>query len=197
MTVLRMRGVRLAKTVVHDFLAAEFPPHLARLRLEWQLAPEQLPDPKRYHRNPLLTIDQWPVLALDAQRAPTLRRTGYTDDLPGVEYAARYSLRVFCWVNAEGYDACIDQRDDITTAVRRLFVESPTIGVPDEAAVVQENTLQESYSDVTKAKGDRYVAGSFVAFDLLVVEGVALGVAGTVVSASVAGSALPPHPALD
>lgn len=189
-----MRGARLVRSQVRNFLAAEMPAHLAALRVEWGLDAEALPDFRKYSRAPLQALDQWPCMAVTAVRSPSTRRREHLRDA-GIEYVRRWQVRVFVWVNTDGWDEVHDMRDDLTAATTRLFLAHPTIGVAGEKSLLEENTITEEYADVTPVKGDRFVSGAFVGFDLSTVEVLSRATMGTVLSTHVTG--LPAHPALD
>lgn len=191
------RGVGQAKRTVAGFLRTQMPAHLARLRTEWGV---ELPDFVDFEHNPLKALDRWPILAVSAMGLTGMSRTGYASQQPGVpevQYDARYDLRVFLWVREKEWDRVIDVRDDLTAAVRTLILDRPTLGDAEETYLIEENTVVEDYSDVAAVKGDRFVAGSFIGFEMRVTEGIGRPLGATVQTVRGNVTVHPPtHPAL-
>lgn len=190
-----MRGATRAKHLVADFLRNELPAHLDALRVEYDLGPDALKPPARYKANPTQALDEWPMVALDAVRVPRIRRREHTTP-DTVVYDVTYALRVFLWVNEEEWDNAITARDDLSGAVRRLLLDRQTLKIPGDVARVREETLVEEYSDVTQVKGNRFVTGSYIGFDLELEETLTRQGGGSVERAVILGDVLP-HPALE
>lgn len=201
------RGVGVAKRAVAAFLQAQLPAHLAALRTEWGVDIADLPDFIDHHHNQPLALDQYPVLAISATGLTAMDHVEYQPGNNGItelRFWSRYDLRVFTWVKEEGWDRVIDVRDDLTAAVRTLLVDRPTLGSATETYLVNLDTIAEEYSEVQKVKGERYVAGSIIGFELRVAEAVGRTASGTVQTVRVDESALQPqgvtngvlHPAL-
>lgn len=188
-----MHGVTTAKQYVTDFLEAELPVYLATLRAEWDLSESDIPDPVAYYPHEPVKLDRWPMIATSAVRMGRLIATEQTE--LGAVYTMRYSIRTFVWVRQEGFASVVQTRDGLSCAVRIALLDKPWLNVSDQRALVEETTLTEEYSDVTAVKGDRYVAGSYLGFDLLVEEELDRATRGTVNSTQV--EVVPAHPALD
>lgn len=192
-----MRGVRAAKELVAGFLRAELPPYLVSVRLDWDLTADELPDPVDYlAREPAGTLDRYPLVAVTGMRAPRYRRLETIGDASLFEVT--YALRVFVWVLATGFEETIDRRDDLTQAVVNLLLDAQVFA-PDQNARIEETTLAVDYSDVTAGKGDRFLAGAYLAFELRVEETLQRSdrVRGTVSVVAVDGEVFgPEHPAL-
>lgn len=193
MDVVGTRGIGHAKRLVADYLRSELPAYLAELRLAWAIEDAaDLPNPVEVTHNEPQALDRYPLLAVVGVRTAPRRRVGH--DVGGaIVYEATYGLRVFVWARDQGWDRTIDVRDNLTAAVSTLLLDRQTLGRDD--AVIDETTVLEEYSDVTPVRGDRYVAGSFVAFDLQLAETLRRTQDGTVASANVETTELP-HPAL-
>jgi hypothetical protein len=190
-----MRGARAAKTFVAEFLRAEFPSHLAVVRAELDLEESDLPAPVRYKVNETQALDEWPMIAVAAVRVLRMRRREVRPP-DTVFYDVTYSLRAYLWVRETEWDHAIEVRDDLSGALRRLLVDRQTLKVAGDVARVREETVVEEFSDVTPVKGDRFVTGSYVGFDLELEETLTRAGGGTVGRAVVLGDALP-HPALE
>ena len=63
-------------------------------------------------------------------------------------------------------------RDRLTTVVRSALLDYPCLKAVDPRqtfqARIDEGTLREEYSDLTLLKGDRVLAGSYLAYDLTI-----------------------------
>lgn len=188
-----MRGSAVAKQYVTDFLEESLEGYLNTLRTEWGLDSSRLPSPVAFFPHEPHLLDRWPMVATSAVRMARLTLQEQTR--LGSTYTMRYSLRTFVWVSQRGFGDAIEARDSLTTAIRIALLDMPWLGLLDQRALMEETTLTEEYSDVTAVKGDRYVAGSYLGFDLLVEEELDRTARGTVNSTQV--EAVPAHPALD
>lgn len=177
-----------------QFFKDHFPGYLVGLRADWSLTAKDLPDPVLYLPREPRRLDRWPLLATTAVN-DSMRRVELTDE-NGILYDTTYSLRTFVWVNESGWDRAIDVRDDLTTALETLILDCQTLRRDPIDVVVREESLLTEYADVTPVKGDRFVTGAYVAYDLVVAETVARTASGTVELAMVQAGVLP-HPALD
>ena len=65
-------------------------------------------------------------------------------------------------------------RDRMTTIVRSALLDYPCLRAYDSRtsfrAVIDESTIREEFSDITLLKGDRVMAGSFIAYTLQIDE---------------------------
>lgn len=190
------RGVGQAKRIVAEYLELAFPDYLVALRRIWDLDEERLPDPVAYLAKEPKALDRWPMVAITGSDRVTVR-AGRSESV-SVAYDATYNLNAFVWVNEGGegdeggWDRVIDIRDDLSAAVSTLLMDHVNLGTTDDFAVVQDS-LSESYSDVTPVKGGRYVAGSRISFQLRVNEVIVRDPIGTADTVSVHTAI---HPAL-
>lgn len=184
-----MRGARHAKALIVAYLRAEVPVAWAARQVEYGLTADQLPIPTndQIEPNAPMGLDTFPRIGVTCLRT----RTRPVENLPGsgVLYRTTYSMRVFGWVIHREYQETIEVRDDFSGSLRWLLIEKPNIDVADDEAVVRVDTITEEFSDTTKVKGDRWVAGTAVSFDFDVLEPVTRTASGTVQTATV-------HPAL-
>lgn len=193
-----MRGARDASEIVTDFLKVQVPIQVEALKTEWGLNDTELILPKKYYPHEPPALDRWPVLATVVNDDRIIRRMDYGSSADETNYMWSYAMRVFVWCNSKGMDAVQNQRDDLTTLVRILLLSEPSLGSGGRA-YVEETTMSTSFSDVTPVKGERYVAGAFIAFDMRLEETLGYLTAqtrNTVQEVYVEGQLLPVHPAL-
>ncbi|WP_288797848.1 hypothetical protein [uncultured Arsenicicoccus sp.] len=213
-----MRGIHAAATRAAEWLAAEVPTALDRIRISEALDPADLPSPEHVwgHDINQLGIDDWPaVLVVPGQQ----RGMQYLDALDdgGELYAVTYSLIIYGWVRAEDYEATARIRDRYGLAIREALLtrkqmsaarawDDPTPRTAD--AWVKPETIREDYGPPT-SDGRRTIAGVEVRLDITVIEQLSgptvLGDAAAPVTKTVTPEptstggdtrTLPPHPAL-
>lgn len=141
---------------------------MIRYRNGWNLDSTDLPDPGQYIAYEPLAIDEWPSIITVALSMNGLERIGYDSADP--LYRVSYSMRTYVWVRDEGNEATTLMRDRLTTVVRSALLDYPCLKAFDARtsfrAVIAENTLREEYSDITLLKGDRMMAGAYLAYTL-------------------------------
>ena len=80
-------------------------------------------------------------------------------------------------------------RDRLTTVVRSALLDRPCLNATDPRGTwhveIDESTMREEFSDLTLLKGDRVMAGAYIAYDLAIDEIVARADIGRVVAAGV------------
>lgn len=209
--VYEMRGPAGIRSSVTEFLRLELPRRIVACRAAWGLDASRLPlpvsDPEDPRRDAYLdrepaAIDRWPLIAVTSGRRA--QRGVDSDPVDGSPiYRATYPVRVYSWVRDAGFDATQDQRDNLATAVQIAVLSHVHLRSPGRRLSVNPSTLVVDFSAVTPVKGERFVAGSYVGFDLHAVETLTdrLALPGeqprdTVSSVEVTGVPLP-HPALD
>jgi hypothetical protein len=163
-----MNGSHAAKKYVNDYLARDIPIRIIRYRNGWNLDSTDLPDPAQYIAHEPLAIDEWPSIITVALSMNGLERIGYDSADP--LYRVNYSMRTYIWVRDEGNEAATLMRDRLTTVVRSALLDYPCLKAYDARtsfrAVIAENTIREEYSDITLLKGDRMMAGAYIAYTL-------------------------------
>lgn len=210
-TATEMRGPAGARRGVSEFLRSVLPSHLEACRGAWGLREAQLPapvsepdDPRKdayFDREPA-NIDRWPLVAVTSARM-TQRATDFSAAGDPM-YQSTYPMRVYSWVKTKGFDATQTMRDDYGTAIRICALSYVNLADPSGRFTVVPSTVVMDFSAVAAVNGDRFVAGSYVGFDLRVTETLTdrLALPGgqprdTVNLVTATGTPLPPHPALD
>jgi hypothetical protein len=205
-----LRGPAGVRAVVCDFLRGNLPLFAQACRDAWDVPDEELPvpvsdprDPKRdaYFAREPAAIDRWPMIAVTSGRR-TQRETD-RDGSGGIVFRATYATRVYWWVKDAGWDATVEQRDNLGTAIQVALLSRLSMGSVGARLQIVPSTLIFDPSVIAKVQGDRYVAGGFIGFDINATETLTdrLALPGeqprdTVAAVSATGAVLPPHPAL-
>lgn len=165
---LQMFGPILGRRTIAAWLEANFAQVLTDLRYEWDLTEDDLPTPVAYVPHEPDALDRWPTIAVTTGLTSTTSRTEHTDD--GAIFATTYPFEVYSWVRAEHRGAVQDMRDLMGTAVKVALLGNRTFGNATVDMRLDEDTFEQSYSDLQQRKGDRWIAGTLSSFDLLVTE---------------------------
>lgn len=181
MSFSELRGPAGVRHSIAEFLRQWVPAHAAAAATAWGLepgpdgqdpipVPVSAPDDPRadaYYSRELQAIDRWPVISVTSGR---MRQTEIARDYdtPDPVLSSVYPIRVFSWVKAEGYDAAQDLRDNLATVIRVTVLSHLQLGT-DNLLLVPSTLIVDS-SRVEAVKGDRFVAGSFVSFDVQATE---------------------------
>lgn len=176
-----MQGVHAAKSFVNDYLMGDIPRRVLEFRNgerkegRWFLDDETLPTPECFLTYEPLALDVWPTVITLATSSQNMSRVNYTKDrLYDPTYHITYNMRTYVWVRADGSQECTLMRDRLTTVVRSALLDYPCLKAADEEsylqAMIDEGTMREEYSDLTLLKGDRVLAGAFLAYELVVNE---------------------------
>jgi hypothetical protein len=177
-----MNGAHFAKSFVNDYLTQDIPIRLIRYRNGWNLSESVLPSPDQYIAYEPLAIDKWPSVITVALSMNGLSRIGF--DGPDPLYRVSYSMRTYVWVRTEGSEDATLMRDRLTTVVRSALLDYPCLKAYDSRtsfrALIDESTIREEYSDITLLKGDRMMAGAYIAYTLEIDEVVTREPLGTV-----------------
>ena len=168
-----MYGPHFAKQYVNDYLKIDIPARLVRYRNGWNIDDYKLPSPEEYLTYEPLALDQWPTLITVAISTKSFTRIGFmgTDPI----YDVVYGMRTDIWVRTEGSEDVTIMRDRLTTVVRSAILDRPCLNRAHEGrdSYIDESTISEEYSDLTLLKGDRVLAGAYIAYDLRLQEVVA------------------------
>lgn len=173
-----LRGPDGVRHAIADFLREWVPRHAAAAETAWGLEPGAIgvpvsaPDDPRadaYMPRELRAIDRWPVISVTSGR---FRQTETDRDLDSADVILTgvYPIRVFSWVKDEGFDATADLRDNLATVIRVAVLSHLHLDSPGDSLLVVPSTVVVDQSTVEAVKGDRFVAGSFVAFDVQATE---------------------------
>jgi hypothetical protein len=164
-----MSGPRLAKSYVSNYLANDLPPRLITYRNHWNLSESQLPDPRKILTYEPFALDTWPTLISLVINTRSVEREGYEYDYDP-NFRVTYEMRTYVWTRANGAETVTEQRDNLTTVVRESLMDGSSLSSYDSAVPcypkVNESTIREEFSDLTLIKGERLLAGSYVAYDL-------------------------------
>jgi hypothetical protein len=161
-----MKGPRQARHAITEFLADRIPARTVAYRNEWNKSSSELPDPQKYMATEPMALDKWPTVITVCLNTRSIARD--TDSYDGdPSYDIIYEMRTYIWVKANGSNAVTDMRDDVTTVVRDLLLDHPSIDSGDCGYFVEESTMREEFSDLTSlGKGDRIMAGAFIAYEM-------------------------------
>lgn len=164
-----MSGPRLAKDYVSNYLANDMPSRLIAYRNHWNLSSRQLPDPRRYLSYEPFALDTWPTIINLVINTRSITREGYEYDYDP-SFRVTYEMRSYIWVRDAGAETVTAQRDNLTTVVREALMDGPSLSQYDSTVPcspkIDETSIREEFSDLTLIKGERLLAGAYVAYDL-------------------------------
>jgi hypothetical protein len=197
-----MNGSYFAKKFVNDYLSQDIPLRLIRYRNGWNLSESTLPNPDQYIAYEPLAIDKWPSIITVAVSMNGLSRIGFDGADP--LYRVSYSMRTYIWVRTEGSEESTAMRDRLTTVVRSSLLDYPCLKAYDSRtsfrAIIDESSIREEYSDITLLKGERMMAGAYIAYTLEIDEVVAresIGIVSEVQLEVLSSGTNQPFPSLD
>jgi hypothetical protein len=169
-----MQGPWLAKKFVTDYLASDIPHRIIDHRNAWQLDSSRLPDPELYVAYEPAGLEVWPTIITIQMNTGSLTRTDYTNWSTDPNYRVTYNLRTYIWVRGEGPEQTTESRDRLTAVVRASMLDHAAMEASapgffpyiDADVLMDETSLREEYSDLSYAKGDRVIAGAYLAYEL-------------------------------
>ena len=169
-----MYGAQFAKKFVTDYLAKDIPTRLLMYRNGWNVDDITLPDPATYLTYEPLALDEWPSIITVVLSTKRFDRRGFANGLDPL-YRVIYGMRTYVWVRTEGSEETTLMRDRLTTVVRSALLDYPCLqrDGAEREAMIDESTVGEEFSDLTLLKGDRVLAGSYIAYDLSIDEVIA------------------------
>lgn len=177
-----MSGPRFAKNYVSNYLSNDLPSRLITYRNNWGLSSRQLPDPRRYLSYEPFSLDAWPTIINLVINTRSITREGYEFD-HDPNFRVVYEMRTYVWVRDAGAEIVTEQRDNLTTVVREALMDGPSLSEYDTTVPcspkIDEGTIREEFSDLTLIKGERLLAGAYIAYDLAleeIIDHTALGV---------------------
>ena len=177
-----MHGAQFAKQYINNYLTLDIPTRLIEYRNGWNLSSTDLPTPEEFITHEPLALDSWPTIITIAISTNRLERIGYGNADP--LYRVEYQMRTYVWVRAEGSQECTEMRDRLTTVVRSALLDYPCLKATDPndffRIMIDESSMREEFSDLTLLKGDRMLAGSYVAYNIQMDEIVSRKSLGTV-----------------
>jgi hypothetical protein len=169
-----MYGPQFAKRFVTDYLSNDMPSRLIMYRNGWNLDDITLPNPESYLTYEPLALDTWPTIITVVLSTKTFDRRGFANGLDPL-YRVIYGMRTYVWVRTEGSEQTTEMRDRLTTVVRSALLDYPCLqrDGAEREAMIDESTVAEEFSDLTLLKGDRVLAGAYIAYDLAIDEVIA------------------------
>jgi len=163
-----MHGAQYSKKFINDYLTVDIPTRLIDYRNGWHLSSDELPVPEEFITYEPLALDSWPTVITIAISTNRLERIGYGNADP--LYRVEYQMRTYVWVRAEGSQECTEMRDRLTTVVRSALLDYPCLKAVDPndffRIMIDETSMREEFSDLTLLKGDRMLAGSYIAYNI-------------------------------
>ena len=188
------RGATAVRQAVADYLSVAVPIVAAQARDDWMMTEIQLPDVVKYDAYEPYALDMWPLIGINVTNANDFIRVDIDDD-GGNQYLAKYNVRVFTWIRTPmdaddtplepEYSESLRLRDDLAAVVRAALLKTGSLG--QRAIIFDETTLTEDYSEATKVKGDRWVAGTIHSFTIRLDESVPLVPLGTANTITIVG----------
>jgi hypothetical protein len=170
-----MEGPRVAKAFVTNYLKQDLPSRLLLYRNAWQLDDESLPEPVKYLDHEPVAIDAWPSVHTIVTTTKGFLRNDYEYDGDPI-YKVTYAVRTYVWAKGDTSEICTAVRDNLTTVVRSALLDYPCLAYADTEhrdVLVDEGTMREEFSELTPLKGERMMAGAYLAYDLSLQETVA------------------------
>lgn len=171
-----MHGAHFAKQYVTDYLLGDLSKRIIDYRNGWGgLTDAELPIPVKYLSHEPVALDKWPTVITVALTTNNLERIGYGGGNTSVygmdpEYRVSYNLRTYIWCRASNSEAVTLQRDRLTTVVRSALLDYPSLKANDPSrsfrAEIDESGMREEFSDLTPLKGERFLAGAYLGYEL-------------------------------
>lgn len=169
----RQEGPWQAKKFITDYLAADLPDRLIAFRNAWQLADDRLPSPVKYLPYEPIGLDDWPTVNTIQMNTRLIQRIDYDNFTLDPVYRVTYNMRTYIWVRGEGPEETTESRDRLTAVVRSALLDHPAMVRSENVyfpsvtteVLLDEGTMREEYSDLTYVKGQRVVAGSYLAYE--------------------------------
>jgi|TARA_R110000803_G_scaffold37598_11_gene81088 hypothetical protein len=189
-----MSGPRFAKNYVSNYLGNDLPSRLITYRNHWGLSSTQLPDPRYYLSYEPFALDAWPTVINLVINTRSVTREGYEFD-HDPNFRVVYEMRTYIWVRDQGAETVTAQRDNLTTVIREALMDGPSLSEYDTSVPcspkIDEGTIREEFSDLTLIKGERLLAGAYIAYDLALEEIIDHTPVGVFTSADVTVTSLP------
>lgn len=175
MTALINEGVAQVRRDIIAFLRTAAPLALAEASTAWGLAPPFAAIKRWNEYEDEVIADITPSVALSVGRS-----RGYTPSSndPGADmsYRVRYDAVLFLWLKATAGRPLADGgeqqgnpsqrvRDRYAQVFTAVLLDSPSLGQPGYYSVT-ESSLTVAYSAAQRLKGDRYLSGVSLSFDL-------------------------------
>jgi hypothetical protein len=167
MTYPTQEGPWTVKTLISSYLEWDLPRRILDYRETWSIDDERLPIPEYYLPFEPAALDHWPTVLTVQLSTQGFERIDYANGLNPV-YRVSYSMRTYVWTKHDRPDGVTESRDRLTTVVRAALLDRPCFvkgtSHSGHALALDETSLREEYSDITYVKGERAVAGAYLAY---------------------------------
>ena len=178
-----MQGAHYAKQYATTYLEGDLSTRIIDYRNAWGgLTDAELPVPVKYLSHEPVALDKWPTVITVVLTTNNLERIGYAGGHNALHYAAdpeyrvSYNMRTYIWCRAGNSEATTLQRDRLTTVVRSALLDYPSLKAQagnlaiDQSktfrAEIDESSMREEFSDLTPLKGERFLAGAYLGYEL-------------------------------
>jgi len=200
-----VQGAHLAKSFVTSYLESDIPSRIDNYRYgrlvgtNWNVDNETLPEPVTFLSYEPVALDRWPMVITVAISASNFVRGDYGPSLDPI-YNITYSMRTYVWARANGTEECTIMRDRLITVIRAALLDYPCLKANKPAeyleVMIDDTTMREEYSDLTPIKGERYLAGAYIGYDMVVREVITRKTLGTADEFDLDPVVLPPDEGL-
>lgn len=167
MTYATQEGPWTAKTLISSYLEWDLPRRILEYRETWGIDDERLPIPEYYLPYEPPALDHWPTVLTVQLSTQGFERIDYANGLNPV-YRVSYAMRTYVWTKHDRPDGVTESRDRLTTVLRASLLDRPCFvkgtSHSGHALALDETSLREEYSDITYVKGERAVAGAYLAY---------------------------------
>lgn len=177
-----MPGSKAVKEFVNSYLEQDLPRRLIDFRNGWNLDDESLPEPLLYLPYEPVALDTWPTIITIALSSSDYTRIDYAESWDPM-YRVVYAMRTYVWVKDSNAELVTEMRDNLCTVVRTALLDHQCLKAAANVrkeVLIDESSIREEYSDLTLLKGDRVMAGAYIAYNLNLNEVVARAPVGTV-----------------
>jgi hypothetical protein len=177
-------GADEKRRIIVDYLMAHMNTMMNAARTEWNLSVDDLPDIVAYDEGEPWVGGEWAqdsLLVVSVLGANNFQ-TDALDDNAQIGWTAHYSVRLYAYfkqgakigpdgltILEEGRPRVTRIRDMTTVCLRVLLLNDPSFGTGEEAWF-DPRSLNEVYADIEKLKGDRWITGAYLAFQINVPE---------------------------
>ena len=190
--VAQMEGPAAAKKYVSDYLAADLPTRVMDYRNVLLLDDSILPNPVKYLTYEPLAMDNWPTIITLVEATRRIERESLAE-VGDPAYQVVYAMRTYVWVRAVGPEQVTLARDHMTMVVREALLDRPALRTAAQEGTdcdikVDEGTITEDFSDLTLLKGERFLAASFLSYELSLQEVISRAAIGTLLTTSLGES---------
>lgn len=169
-----MDGAWNAKTLVTEYLAADLPSRLISFRNEWNYDDKKLPTPEKFLSFEPVALDHWPTIITLVTGTQGVQRIDFDEITSDPVYRVEYGMRTYIWVRHEHPEDTTEVRDNLTTVVRDALIDHPALRSVERGEhcdpYIDEGTIREEFSELTHVKGQRFLAGAYVGYNLMVNE---------------------------